>query len=124
MKPSTEQNISLNRPNIHATTLVLPSQLQWGEPLPESLPRHPDILLAADCCYIEASFPLLLSTMKDLIGKDTICFFCYKKRRRADRDMIRMLMKEFAVAEVEGEWKREGMFVYEILRKSGSKRGY
>ncbi len=113
----TEQNISLNKTNIRKTTIVIPSQLQWGEPLPNGVPRHPDILLAADCCYIEASFPLLLSTMKALIGKETICFFCYKKRRRADKEMISLLMKEFAVVEVEGEWQRERMFVYEISRK-------
>jgi predicted nicotinamide N-methyase len=116
-KPCAERNITLNSANIQKTARLIPAQLQWGEPLPIGVPRHPDILLAADCCYIEASFPLLLSTMKLLIGKDTICFFCYKRRRRADKDMIGLLMKEFAVVEIEGEWQRERMFVFEISRK-------
>lgn len=116
-KPCAEKNIYLNEDNIRKTTLVLPTQLKWGEPLPTGVPKHPDILLAADCCYIEASFPLLLSTMKALIGKQTICFFCYKKRRRADKEMICLLTKEFAVVEIEGEWQRERVFVYEISRK-------
>jgi len=117
VKPYIEQNISLNKGNIRETTLVLPSLLKWGESLPNGVPQHPDILLAADCCYIEASFPLLLSTMKELIREETICFFCYKKRRRADKEMVRMLMKEFSVVEIEGEWQRERMFLYEISWK-------
>ncbi len=31
--------------------------------------------------------------------------------------MIGLLMKEFAVVEIEGEWQRERMFVFEISRK-------
>ena len=74
-------------------------------------------MLAADCCYIEESFPLLLQTMKDLIGEVTVCYFCYKKRRKADKEMSRMLKKAFEVIEVEGPWQRQGMFLYEIRRK-------
>lgn len=74
----------------------------------------------ADCCYVEVSFPLLLNTMTELIVKETMCFFCYKKRRRADKDMIRMLMKTnvFLIKEIEGEWQREAIFLYEISRKT------
>lgn len=119
MLTAPEQNISLNKENIGETTTVIPSQLQWGKPLPNGVPEHPDILLVADCCYVEASFPLLFSTMMELIGKETMCFFYYKKRRRADKDMIRMLMKTnvLLIKEIEGEWKREAMFLYEISRK-------
>lgn len=71
-------------------------------------------MLAADCCYIEESFPLLLRTLQDLIGEGTVCWFCFKKRRRADREMVRLLRREFRVVEVEGKWKREGVFVFEV----------
>lgn len=99
---------------------MLPSLLQWGKPLPNGIPRNPDIVLVADCCYVEASFPLLLNTMLELVGKETLCFFCYKKRRRADKDMIRMLIKTnvFLIKEIEGGWQREKIFLYEIARKT------
>ena len=58
--------------------------------------------------------------MKDLIGEKSVCYFCYKKRRRADREMIRMLKRVFKVVEIEGRWQREGMFIYEIVKKQSS----
>ena len=51
----------------------------------------------------------------DLIGEETVCYLCYKKRRRADREMIRLLAKVFDVEEVGGEWQREGVVRYEIF---------
>ena len=32
--------------------------------------------------------------------KDTVCYFCYKRRRRADKDTIRKLSKLFEVEEI------------------------
>ena len=115
--PLIQHNTSLNRTNILSSTTVLPAKLSWGEPLPDSIPQQPDIVLAADCCYIEESFPLLLKTLQDLIGEETVCYFCYKKRRKADREMVRMLKKAFEVVEVEGVWQRESIFLYEIRRR-------
>lgn len=76
------------------------------------------MLLAADCCYLEETFPLLLSTMEELIGEKTVCYFCYKRRRRADKDMMKMVRKVFEVREVEGRWQTERVFLYEIRRKN------
>ena len=50
------------------------------------------------------------------MGVDTVCYFCYKKRRRADRDVIRKLGKLFDVEEVKGKWERDGVFLYEIRK--------
>ena len=50
------------------------------------------------------------------MGEDTVCYFCYKKRRRADRDVIRKLGKLFDVEEVKGKWERDGVFLYEIRK--------
>jgi len=115
--PLITNNITLNRPSILPTTLLVPLQFSWGSPLPNTLPLEPDIVLAADCCYLEESFPLLLKTLADLIGEETVCWFCYKKRRRADRDMIRMLAKVFEMVEIEGKWQSERIFLYQIKAK-------
>lgn len=50
------------------------------------------------------------------MGDDTVCYFCYKKRRRADKDMIRKLGKLFEVEEVKGKWEKDGVFMYEIKK--------
>ena len=51
------------------------------------------------------------------MGEGTVCFFCYKRRRRADRDVIRRLGKMFEVEEVKGEWDKDGVFLYEIRQR-------
>ena len=55
-----------------------------GEALPESLPSHPDLVLAADCVYFEPAFPLLAKTLSQLVidSAKTEALFCYKKRRK------------------------------------------
>ena len=63
----------------------------WGEPPPEGLPTFRDIVLAADCVYFEPTFPLLHQTLQDLIGPHTICFFCFKKRPRADMNFMKLV---------------------------------
>lgn len=50
------------------------------------------------------------------MGEDTVCFFCYKKRRRADGEMVRKLRKMFVVEEVRGGWETDGVFLYEIRK--------
>lgn len=53
------------------------------------------------------------------MGNDTLCYFCYKKRRRADKDMIRKLSKLFNVEEIKGKWGKDGVFLYKIKRREG-----
>lgn len=50
------------------------------------------------------------------MGEETVCFFCYKKRRRADKEVIRRLGKMFVVEEIKGAWDKDGVFLYEIKR--------
>lgn len=116
--PLMDENIALNAANIPTTTVVLASHLSWGQKFTSSIPKGPDVLLAADCCYLEETFPLLLSTMTELIGGDTVCYFCYKRRRRADNNMMKMVSKIFEVKEVQGRWQTERVFLYEIRRKA------
>lgn len=58
-----------------------------------------------------------MATMVALMGKDTTCYFCYKRRRRADKDMIRKLSKLFEVEEIRGKWEKDGVFLYEIKKR-------
>lgn len=93
--PTLKSNISLNAPLLLSS--VYPSVLSWGEKTP--MPP-PDVLLAADCVYFEPAFPLLLETMRTLIGEKTVCYFCFVKRRRADVGFLRRLRRIFDVREV------------------------
>ncbi|MCJ1435523.1 hypothetical protein MMC27_004897 [Xylographa pallens] len=147
--PLQTSNIALNA---LPATAILSHPLPWGSPLPPDLPspyRRPDIILAADCVYYEPAFPLLLETLKELLGKDegeedgtddggettlvggepqgveqrreSVCYFCMKKRRKADMRFVASLKRAFAVVEMEkgivdGE---KGVFLYEVRRKKG-----
>jgi hypothetical protein len=81
---------------------VKPSIYDWGSPTPAGLPLQPDVILAADCCYFEPAFPLLLKTLTDLIGERTICYFCCVKRRKADVQFVKAARKVLEV-EVVGD---------------------
>jgi len=69
-----------------------------SKPLPEQL-RPPDIVLAADCIYLEATFPLLVSTLVALVPpppeRAPEVLLSYKKRRKADRRFFAMLKTHF-----------------------------
>ena len=105
-----EYNIKLNK---LPPELVSASVLDWGE---ASVHKQPDVLLAADCVYFEPAFPLLLVTMKQLIGTNTICYFCFKKRRNADLHFVKDLKKSFKVEDIMDDpdrpvWSRERLFL-------------
>jgi protein N-lysine methyltransferase METTL21A len=117
-----KKNIALNGLEHRVEALVY----DWGNTPPEGLYLQPDIVLAADCVYFEPAFPLLLSTLEDLIGPKTICYFCFKKRRKADMRFIRDMMKKFSVRYVDYEDKesdqREGLFLYEVTKRNSIAR--
>ncbi|KAF2258334.1 hypothetical protein CC78DRAFT_479028 [Lojkania enalia] len=107
-----KQNISLNG----LSSRVAASIYDWGAPPPPNIPFHPDIILAADCVYFEPAFPLLQQTLKDLIGEKTVCYFCFKKRRRADLQFMKVARKMFNVREVDDDpdkevYSRENLFL-------------
>jgi hypothetical protein len=108
-----EKNIDLNE----LQDTVKATVYDWGSPPPASIPLEPDIILAADCVYFEPAFPLLLETLKDLIGEKTTCYFCFKKRRRADLHFIKSLKKTLTVVEVDDDpdkvlYSRDSIFLY------------
>lgn len=81
--------------------------------------KTPEIILAADCCYFEPAFPLLLDTLEELLSnkEGATCYFCFKKRRKADMGFVKMARKRFDVKEAgkddpeRGVWQREGIFL-------------
>lgn len=107
-----KQNIKLNDlpPRvIHA------SILNWGDSSDQTI--QPDIVLAADCVYFEPAFPLLLSTLSHVMKENTVCYFCFKKRRKADMRFLRDCRKEFCVQDIQDDpdkevWSRQGLFLY------------
>jgi len=115
-----QRNIALNS----LTSTVEASIYDWAEIPPHNVPSHPDIVLAADCVYFEPAFPLLQKTLQDLIGDRTVCYFCFKKRRRADIHFIKAIKKTFDVKEVlddpdKASYSRKNLFLFEI-RKRGT----
>ncbi|KAJ9298002.1 hypothetical protein DTO271G3_4223 [Paecilomyces variotii] len=118
-----ETNIKLN----NLSPLVKASVLDWGTPLPEEIPQHPAVVLAADCVYFEPAFPLLVETLQDLIGPETVCYFCFKRRRRADLRFVKLAKKAFDITEVTDDpdretYSRENITIYVIRSKSSAKR--
>ena len=119
--------LDLMKENVHLNLmdkLIETSVYNWGEPIPEGLPNKPDIVLAADCVYFEPSFPLLYQTLLDLIGSHTVCYFCFKKRRRADMSFIKTIKRSFDVSDVIDDpdqdiYRKESIFLYvKILHES------
>ncbi|KAF2625552.1 hypothetical protein BU25DRAFT_396916 [Macroventuria anomochaeta] len=107
-----KKNIGLN----DLSARVSASIYDWGQPTPSGLPQHPDVILAADCVYFEPAFPLLQQTLKDIIGPNTVCYFCFKRRRRADLTFMKTAGKMFDVQEVDDDpdkevWSKERLFL-------------
>lgn len=102
--PLQERNIRLND---LGEDVVQSAALPWGGQVSSSVPAQyhkPDIILAADCVYFEPAFPLLLETLHALIddeSRNTVCFFCMKKRRKADMRFIAALKKEFTTEPIQ-----------------------
>ncbi|KAL9058063.1 MAG: hypothetical protein Q9162_001925, partial [Coniocarpon cinnabarinum] len=114
--PLMQHNIALN--NL-PSSLVTAAVVNWGEELPSHVPSPPDVVIAADCVYFEPSFPLLLDTMHKLIGSKTMCYFCQKKRRKADMRFMKLCKKQFHVTDCNedpevNKWRREGIFLEPI----------
>lgn len=126
MLPLMEINIKLN----NLSSLVSPIVLDWGEPIPDNIPSRPAVVLAADCVYFEPAFPLLVSTLESLLAPGSVCYFCFKKRRRADIRFFKLARKIFDIVEIRDDpdveaGRRESIFLYSIRPKlaQGSKNG-
>ncbi|ODA80640.1 hypothetical protein RJ55_03599 [Drechmeria coniospora] len=108
-------NIRLNEVGSTVGALVL----NWGEPLPDDVvQQRPDVVLAGECVYFEPAFPLLMKTLHDLfeLNEDAVVYFCFKKRRRADMQFVKMAKKAFVVEEPLDEdrpiFSRQSLFLF------------
>lgn len=85
---------------------------------------QPDVILAADCVYFEPAFPLLLTTLKDLLAlcPSATVYFCFKKRRRADNQFLKKAQKAFKTEEIVDEdrpvFSRDNIFLYSFRSKA------
>ncbi|KAI5467160.1 putative methyltransferase-domain-containing protein [Mariannaea sp. PMI_226] len=119
-----QHNIKLNGLDTKAQAMIL----NWGEPLPAAvLEQKPDVILAGECVYFEPAFPLLMATLKDLLelNPSAIVYFCFKKRRRADMNFVKMAKKAFLVEEVFDAdrlvFQRQGLFLFSFSSRIGQK---
>lgn len=108
---------------------ALTDLLNRGEPLPEVVvTQKPNVIIAAECVYFEPAFPLLLQTLKDLfeLNEDAIVFFCFKKRRRADLQFVKMAKKAFLVEELYDEdrpvFERRRLFLFSFRSRKAKTR--
>jgi protein N-lysine methyltransferase METTL21A len=96
MLPLMQKNIALNG----LEGRVVAKVHDWGEIQQLESLAKPDVALAADCVYFEPSFPLLLLSLEALVVGKTVCYFSFKKRRKADMRFIKALRKSFDIEEV------------------------
>lgn len=84
----------------------------------------PTHILAADCVYFEPAFPLLIQTLGDILTAcpQAVIYFCFKKRRNADKQFMKNAKKLFSIEEIEDldkpVWSREQLFMYTIKSKN------
>ncbi|OXV05746.1 hypothetical protein Egran_06486 [Elaphomyces granulatus] len=119
MLPLMKDNVNTNDLSSNARAIVL----DWGSPLPDCIPYGSTVVLAADCVYFEPAFPLLISTLQQLLSPGSVCYFCFKRRRRADLRFMKQAKKIFDVAEIRGymdhdNFARENLFLYSIRPRS------
>lgn len=119
------RNLSLNAPSLLDPCHI--AELNWGIlPLPTTVPSKPDVLLLADCVYLEVAFQPLVDTMVAMSTKETEILFCYMKRRKADKRFFTLLRKRFEFVDVEDDdevrteaYRRQGLRFYRITLKEG-----
>ena len=63
-----QMNLILNE-DLSSRCIV--AELNWGEAIPEGIPAQPDVLLLADCVYLEVAFQPLVDTMKAMSTRET-----------------------------------------------------
>jgi predicted nicotinamide N-methyase len=117
-----QQNLDLNGEQLRKCCTV--AELNWGERVPADTPSKPDILLLADCVYLEVAFQPLVDTMCEMSTPETEILFCYQQRRKADKRFFKMLRKHFHFTDIEDDdpvrkqtYNRQGTHLYRIVKK-------
>ncbi|KAJ1020691.1 hypothetical protein NDA16_004083 [Ustilago loliicola] len=134
MLPLMRENLLLNFPtsssndtstNTTTNGFITVAELDWSR-TPESTftDPMPDVLLLADCVYLETAFQPLIDTMAALSTSETEILFCCQKRRKADKRFFGMLKKQFVFQDVADddaermrEYRRQGTQLLRIRKK-------
>lgn len=135
--PLIQKNVELNLTK-EEMERVEAEKLHWGDPLSSSIVgKLPfDLVLIADCVYLESLFDILVQTLVDLTfptastketdlpaTPKTEIWIAYKKRRKADKRFWTKLRKHFIIEELGGDWEemerwRKGsLYLYRVVRK-------
>lgn len=131
--PLISHNVDLNLTGDERDR-VSAKALHWGDPLSDDIrSKLPyDLILLADCVYLESLFDILVSSLCDLTehelqneppegAKKTEIWIAYKKRRKADKRFWTKLGKKFEYKEVtdfaamEG-FKKGSLYLYRVTR--------
>ncbi|WFD27466.1 Protein-lysine N-methyltransferase efm6 [Malassezia nana] len=122
MLPLMAENAQLNPDMIDPCHVA---ELNWGEPVPDSVPAQPDVLLLADCVYREEAFQPLVDTLAAMSTPTTEILFCYHKRRRADKRFFSMLRRYFEQEDVADDdparteaYRRSGTFLMRFHKRA------
>ncbi|KAI9336346.1 putative methyltransferase-domain-containing protein [Obelidium mucronatum] len=119
-----QKNVDLNMSEAERK-FVKVAELKWGTPIsPEILAEPVNLILAADCVYLEAAFDPLLQTLTELstVGTTEV-WIVSKKRRKADKRFFDKLKKKFDVKEIKddpdyGVFSREGLTILSARLKT------
>lgn len=86
-----------------------------------------DLVLAADCVYLEKAFPLLEKTLLDLTNciSPPVILMAYKKRRKADKQFFNKIKRNFDVLEIKDFIKfdyylKQKTHLFQLVRKCSS----
>lgn len=128
MLPLMRENLHLNFPTSSTSSsgdaFVKVAELDWGTPISPEF-GQPDVLLLADCVYLEIAFQPLVETMAALSTSETEILFCYQKRRKADKRFFGLLRKSFTWEDIVDddetrmkEYRRQGTQLLRIKKKA------
>jgi protein N-lysine methyltransferase METTL21A len=114
--PILRRNVDLNDLADSVSVRALP----WGEGVPDDL-TDCDVVLAADCVYLEHLFQPLIDTLQQLMVKEgAVAYLSYKKRRKADTRFFKLLRKRFLVQKLDAGalgTDRDNIHLYRVNRK-------
>ncbi|EGF80956.1 hypothetical protein BATDEDRAFT_24524 [Batrachochytrium dendrobatidis JAM81] len=122
--PLISFNAKLNLTEQELKTISIET-CRWGDPLSQHIKAaFPfDLILVADCVYLEAAFDPLIKTLTDLSTRSTEIWIAFKKRRSADRHFWTRLAKTFHVEPITDDpnhhdYSRKRLFLYKAMLKS------
>ena len=61
----------------------------------------------------------MVKTLDALMDEKTVLWFCYKRRRKRDKDCVRLIGKAFHMKVVMGAWEAERIWLFEVRRREG-----